>query len=396
MSNPGKLGRDVTMKTSGAAPAKRSDMPAVRPPSSARSVLSSAEGQGGAAVRGNSRTPQASVENLAPIKRPPSRSTKKSILAMSAHVVSKVGASAPAKYYNGAGPKRELSRRGRGKPPAQAWGELLAPSGAEGAPLPIATPTFSQASARGRSAPAKAGRRAPSERPYRGEKGEKCGRCVREAVWAACDVFWTFDQTFSGEISRTQYSSSLSEAPTVERLRMLRKSQLDMRFRRSARPVTLEEFLCMIWPGALDEDLALMRQWARLREAHAVAHTPNFRAGEADVRRVFELLLPAETQEQEVEGVCLAFPAPRVVPVGELVRSQLIPRKEALAMMQGHGNDKAHQGDLHQMLSLEVFRAAVQPVLKQMYVTQDVLKRMKQEEDMSLTNNLESMFIKTK
>lgn len=310
-----------------------------------------------------------------------------------------------AKPYDGTGPRQKSWGMAK-RPPAEAWGES-SPSGTEGAnvlgasgtQLPLATPTSQASRTPGGASSAKPPRRAPSERPYRGEKSEKCGRCVREAVWAACDVFWTFDQTFTGEITRPQYSTGIAEAPTVERLRMLRKSQLDMRFRRSARPVTLKEFLSMIWPGALEDDLALMMTWARLREAHAVVITPNFRAGEADIRRVFELLLGPQEKENEGEGVCLAFPPAKAVPLGELVRAQLIPRKEALRMMQLQGNEKAHQakeGDLHQMLTLDVFRVAVQPVFKSMYVTQDVLKRMKQEEDMSITNNLESMFIKTK
>lgn len=320
------------------------------------------------------------------------------MLAMASCVVGNSKIVPPIKYYDGGGPKRELSRKAR-RPPAEAWGET--PTGADGANASgtaLPTPTTTPASARGGSAPAKLVRRAPSERPYRGEKSEKCSRCVREAVWAACDVFWTFDQHFSGEISRSQYSTSLAEAPTVERLRMLRKSQLDMRFRRSAKPVTLEEFMSMIWPGASAEDVKMMRQWARLREAYTVVTLPNFRASEADLRRVFDLLLE-EPEEEAEAGVCLAFPLPKEVPLGELVRAQLIPRKEALKMMQGQGNGKEHQhkeGDLYQTLSLDVFRVAVQPVFKQMYVTTEVLKRMKQEEDMSMTNNLEAMFIKNK
>lgn len=400
----GKLGRDTVSLPAGPVVARRSgDMPAVRPPNSARSSRPAPDGT---VVRGSARAlsvgrsaPQASSDDLAPLKRPPSssRGTGKSMIAMCSHVVGQRKVLPPAKYYDGTGPKRELSRRAR-KPPAEAWGET--PAGADGAnasgtalPTPTTTP-----GSRGGSAPARLARRAPSERPYPGEKTERCGRCVREAVWQACDVFWTFDQTFSGEILRSQYSTSLAEAPTVDRLRMLRKSQLDMRFRRSAKPVTLKEFLCMIWPGAVKEEISMMRQWSRLREAHAVVMAPNFRASDADVRRVFDLLLE-EPPEVDSEGECPVIPPPREVPLGELVRAQLIPRKEALKMMQGQGNDKAHQqkeGDLYQMLSLEVFRIAVQPVLKQMYVTQDVLKRMKQEEDMSITNNLESMFIKTK
>jgi hypothetical protein len=73
----------------------------------------------------------------------------------------------------------------------------------------------------------------PLGRPYKGAHiPERTGRCTREAVWAACDVFWLFDPCYTGEITRSGpangYIHALSAPPTVTKLRMLRKSALEV------------------------------------------------------------------------------------------------------------------------------------------------------------------------
>ena len=65
---------------------------------------------------------------------------------------------------------------------------------------------------------------------------DKCKRCTIEAVWAACDVFWQFDVLHTGAITRSEYMARLGGEPSALRLRFLRRSKLEARFRFSTRP----------------------------------------------------------------------------------------------------------------------------------------------------------------
>ncbi|CAL1170563.1 unnamed protein product [Cladocopium goreaui] len=104
-------------------------------------------------------------------------------------------------------------------------------------------------------------------RAFRALPVERCGCATIQAVWSACDTFWEFDTAHSGAITREGYINLMRECATVNTLRMLRRARLEFRFRRSAAPVLLEDFLLMIWPKATSEDRARMMRWAELREA---------------------------------------------------------------------------------------------------------------------------------
>eukprot|EP00439_Symbiodinium_sp_Y106_P039325 s1076_g4.t2 len=96
-------------------------------------------------------------------------------------------------------------------------------------------------------------------RAFRSKPVEKCSCATITAVWSACDTFWEIDTTHSGAITRQVYMDFLKYiCPTVNTLRMLRRARLECRFRCSAVPVRLEDFLAMVWPNATIEDTVAM------------------------------------------------------------------------------------------------------------------------------------------
>ena len=78
----------------------------------------------------------------------------------------------------------------------------------------------------------------------------RCGICSRESVWAACDVFWRFDFRGCGEISRADFIRGVAERPTVDKLRFMRRADMEARLRSSVKPLLLQEYLQAIWPRA--------------------------------------------------------------------------------------------------------------------------------------------------
>jgi len=224
-------------------------------------------------------------------------------------------------------------------------------------------------------------------RPYRGIESERVSRCSREAVWSACDVFWQFDHLRTGEITRKTYIEGLADPPTIEKLRMLRRSQVDYRFRSSAQPVALKEWITMLWPNMCEHDLDLMMRWAELREAYAIVHHKKFRCHETEMNRVYFLI--------DVEPCCRPNKdssredAPRgsgEIPLGELVRARLLTQEEVFKLFR----DKK---DLHETISKEAFKIQAHPHFKNLYVTADTKSKMKQEEEaLQITSSLNTAF----
>merc|ERR1712037_177309 len=119
---------------------------------------------------------------------------------------------------------------------------------------------------------------------------------------------------------------------------MLRRARLETRFRASARPVTLEEFMLRIWPAANEKDLALMRRWAQLREAWSLLNGGNFRGYEIELKRVFEKL------DEKGEGS---------VQAREIVRAQILSKEDVQRLTRSR--------DMKQWLDMETFRAYLGP-----------------------------------
>jgi Ca2+-binding EF-hand superfamily protein len=109
-------------------------------------------------------------------------------------------------------------------------------------------------------------------------------------MWAAYDVFRSMDRKGLHKITRQDYSEALGDFPTVDRLKVLKRSGLENRFRKSPKEVTLEEFLRLMWPTATEEDIETMQYWAKLRDAQGLIHAGNFEGDVKDLRQVFDLL----------------------------------------------------------------------------------------------------------
>jgi hypothetical protein len=197
------------------------------------------------------------------------------------------------------------------------------------------------------------------------------------SVWTACDTFWEFDQDHTGTMSRKEYIDLLGESPTVNRLRMLRRARLEHQFRSSAKPVTLEKFLGLIWPQATEEDQKKMARWAQLREAHDILNSSNFRGADSDMRRIFELLRvrnPGDTGPEEV------------VVASEMLRALIISEEFMLSI--------AKDKPLNEFtIDTEAeFKEHVWPHMKQRWVTRETILKIKREEEQAMANSFEVAF----
>lgn len=181
--------------------------------------------------------------------------------------------------------------------------------------------------------------------PRRPRNSERCSRCTKDVLWMVYDVYAAMLRKGRESVSRSDYIASLKEFPTVEKLRVIRHSNIEARFRKSSDPVTLHEFLRMVWPSASDDEIKLMERWGQLREAQRVLRDRNFRADEAEMKRIFTLLDDNDD---------------RTLTVGELYRSNILTPKEIKSILRVDGLDKR--------VTFDEFRSACQPHLKAMYV----------------------------
>lgn len=92
------------------------------------------------------------------------------------------------------------------------------------------------------------------------------------------------------KISRQDYLKTMSNFPTLEKLKVLKRSGLEDRFRENAKEVTLKEFLQLMWPQATKEDLQKMQYWAKLRDAQELVRSGSFTGQVQELREVFDLL----------------------------------------------------------------------------------------------------------
>lgn len=188
---------------------------------------------------------------------------------------------------------------------------------------------------------------------------ERCEHSTMEDVWSACDVFWEFDPQHTGKITRPQYLSLISQPASVIRLRFMRRSRLEERFRNSAAPVTLEEFLQLLWPGAGQQELKQMRRWSRLREARTIMNDSSFRGSETELKRIFDHL------DSRGEGR---------VSARDVISARLVSCDELRRLLEAEDSSGAG-------LDLEVFRARVWPHLMTAFISPEVAVKLKEKEE---------------
>jgi len=105
------------------------------------------------------------------------------------------------------------------------------------------------------------------------------------------DVFQLFDRRRQHKIVRRDFYDALKDCASLHQLKVLNRSRMKERFLDSARDVTLEEFLRMMWPSATEDDLHKMVYWSRLREAQNLLHgvVPQTMST-GNLRMIFDLL----------------------------------------------------------------------------------------------------------
>lgn len=192
---------------------------------------------------------------------------------------------------------------------------------------------------------------------FRSQPQERCGCASIQAVWSACDTFWEFDTAHSGAITREAYINLMRECATVNTLRMLRRARLELRFRRSAAPVLLEDFLLMIWPKATVEDRTRMMRWAELRECFDIVQH-NFGATDQDLDRLFRLL-SFRSNGGQVQVVA-----------SELGRARLLPREVIVTFAR-----ERHPKEV--CFNYEDFKSIVWPKLKERWMSSDTIRKQK-------------------
>jgi hypothetical protein len=200
-------------------------------------------------------------------------------------------------------------------------------------------------------------------------------------------VFWQFDDMRSGEITRRNYIDGLADPPTIEKLRVLRRAQVDQRFRRSAQPIVFQEWITMLWPNQGEHELEVMMRWAELREAYNIVHHKKFRCHETEMNRVYFLIdqPPAcRPNRRKEDGKDEPSRGSGDIPLGELVRACLLTQEEVFKLFR----DKK---DLHDTISKETFKIQAHPHFKTYYVTADMKSKLKQEEEQYGTGQISAL-----
>jgi len=112
-------------------------------------------------------------------------------------------------------------------------------------------------------------------------------RVSKEETWKVYDVFFDINESQSGSATRAEYLAYIGKTPTVLGLRVQRRARLGDRFRESASPVSVVEFMRLFWRSLNDEDVATMSEYARLRQAYQTLLKPGFKACDAEMDRIF-------------------------------------------------------------------------------------------------------------
>lgn len=222
-------------------------------------------------------------------------------------------------------------------------------------------------------------------------------------MWLAYDVFRSLDKRKRQSISRTDFLEALKDfhtldklkalsrendrindidklngglaklssenRETVNKLKILKRSRLDHRFRESTQDVDLPEFLRMLWPLATEEDMVKMVRWAQLREAQAVLRDGKFRGEVAELKKIFDLL------DENGDGL---------LSVNELRRASILNTKEIQTLMRTQRLDAK--------MSFHDFCIYAQTHLKAMYVSAATAQQMKEEANQAHNEDFQSSF----
>lgn len=188
-------------------------------------------------------------------------------------------------------------------------------------------------------------------------------------MWIAYDVFRSLDKQKRQSISRNDFFEGLKDFPTLDKLKMLKRTRLDVRFRESTQDVDLPEFLRMLWPSATDEDVIKMVRWGQLREAQSVLRDGKFRGEVAELKKIFDLL------DENGDGL---------LTVNELRRARILSGQEIQSLMRTQRLDAK--------MSFHDFCIYAQTHLKAMYVSAETAAKMKEEASQAHEQDFQSSF----
>lgn len=184
------------------------------------------------------------------------------------------------------------------------------------------------------------------------------------------DVFRQLDVSKTGKISRTNYVSALKENPTVEKIKVLRRSGMEARMRSSSASVDLDEFITMLWPSVTEDEVSKIHRWSQLRDAWHTVADGSFRGEDKELRKAFNYLVMDERD-------------PKLL-VGQLWRAHIMNKYEISTVL--HTDDDNHK------VTYEDFRVLALPFLQAKYITAETKRKMKAEEEARDVQTFETTF----
>lgn len=147
---------------------------------------------------------------------------------------------------------------------------------------------------------------------------ERCGVCQKDDFWTLFDTFQAMDKRRAGAIRRTDFRDALLELGcSVEFQRLANRAKLANYFKETAQDLAFEELVRRVFPTASASDMTRMLRWADLRKARNMLTRGDVAANLHDV---FNLLLDESS----------------IVSPAELLRAQILPRAQVLALLPAH------------------------------------------------------------
>jgi len=198
-------------------------------------------------------------------------------------------------------------------------------------------------------------------------------RVSKEEMWKVYDVFFDINESQSGSATRAEYFAFIGKTPTVLGLRVQRRARLGDRFRDSASPVSVVEFMRLFWRNLNDADITEMTEWARLRQAYLTLLKPGFKASDTEMDRIFTNL--------DKNG-------DHTIKASALVEAGILSGSEVFGLLKHRRTNGAPTATIDRL----IYKSVICPFLREKYVHPDVLAKLRDEE-MNLNQSLQHAFV---
>mmetsp|Transcript_25475 Transcript_25475/g.61638 ORF Transcript_25475/g.61638 Transcript_25475/m.61638 type:complete len:231 (+) Transcript_25475:37-729(+) len=204
---------------------------------------------------------------------------------------------------------------------------------------------------------------------------DRCSLCSRADLEMAYTIFRRWDPTPAKVITRAAFLEGLKSPPTLESLKVLARSKLEQRFRMSSQPVTLTEFLDLMWPTAKPADREWMQRIIQLTDAKDVLRSRNFRGSRDDLKQLYDIL--------DINGDGKLTPA-------ELHAARILDRADVEKLVQDADSNQDGTVDFKEFM--DIFG----PAIARDYVSIEMAEMMRAEQTQKDLKDLKDGFAKVK